>query len=117
MEAKRGPQRQLSLSEVLALNIMHFHLHVFDLKAFFRLAESSFKAYFPRMPNYENLIAYLRPLAEPAAIPDMRRESIRHYRTYTGYRLQYLHPQYRGRWNRARAGRGFRRRPAAGKGL
>jgi hypothetical protein len=56
MKSKRCPQRQLSLSEVLTLNIMRFHLHVFDLQSFWRLAESSFKAYFPHLPNYENFL-------------------------------------------------------------
>jgi len=53
---KRGPQRQLSLSEVLTLNILRFHFHIFDLKAFVQLAECAFKAYFPRLPNYENFL-------------------------------------------------------------
>jgi hypothetical protein len=52
--AKRGPQRQLSLSEVLTLNILRFYFHIFDLKAFVRLAECAYKTYFPRLPNYEN---------------------------------------------------------------
>ena len=55
-KAKRGPQRQLSLSEVLTLNILRFHIHIFDLKAFFRLLECSYKPYFPRLPNYENFL-------------------------------------------------------------
>ena len=54
--AKRGPQRRLSLSEVLTLNIVRFSYHVVDLKAFVRLAESSYKAYFPGLPNYENFL-------------------------------------------------------------
>ena len=49
---KRCPDRQLSLSEVLTLNIMRFDLHIFDLKAFTRLAHNAYKAYFPRLPNY-----------------------------------------------------------------
>ena len=44
---KRGPQRQLSLSEVLTPNILRFHYHIFDLKAFARLAGSTLKADFP----------------------------------------------------------------------
>jgi hypothetical protein len=52
--AKRGPQRQLSLSEVLTLNILRFYFHIFDLKAFARLANCAYKAYFPGLPNYEN---------------------------------------------------------------
>jgi hypothetical protein len=55
-KAKRGPQKQLSLSEVLTLNILRFHFHIFDLKAFVRLAECAYKIYFPRLPNYENFL-------------------------------------------------------------
>jgi hypothetical protein len=55
-KAKRGPQRQLSLSEVLTLNILRFHFHIFDLKAFVRLAECAYKPYFPGLPNYENFL-------------------------------------------------------------
>jgi hypothetical protein len=55
-KAKRGPQRQLSLSEVLTLNILRFYFHIFDLKAFVRLAKSAYKAYFPHLPNYENFL-------------------------------------------------------------
>jgi len=55
-KAKRGPQRQLSISEVLTLNIMRFYFHIFDLKAFASLAENTYKAYFPRLPNYENFL-------------------------------------------------------------
>jgi hypothetical protein len=53
-KAKRGPQRNLSLSEVLTLNILRFHLHISDLKAFHSLVEDSYKAYFPHITNYEN---------------------------------------------------------------
>ena len=51
-KAKRGPQRQLSLSGVLTL----FYFHIFDLKAFVSLAENTYKAYFRRLPNYENFL-------------------------------------------------------------
>ena len=53
---KRGPERHLSLSEVLTLNILRFHFHISDLKAFARLAECAYKVYFPRLPNYENFL-------------------------------------------------------------
>jgi len=53
---KRGPQRQLALSEVLTLNIMRFDFHIFDLKAFTRLAHNAYKPHFPRLPNYENIL-------------------------------------------------------------
>jgi hypothetical protein len=55
-KAKRGPQRRLSLSEVVTLNILRFLFHIGDLKAFVRLAESNFKTYFPQLPNYENVL-------------------------------------------------------------
>jgi len=55
-KAKRGPQRQLDISEVLTLNILRFYYHIFDLKAFVRLAGSSYKSYFPGLPNYENFL-------------------------------------------------------------
>lgn len=54
--AKRGPQRQLSLSEVLTLNILRFYYHVLDLKAFVRLAENCYKSFFAGLPNYENFL-------------------------------------------------------------
>jgi len=53
---KRGPKPQLNLSEVLTMNIMRFHFHIFDLKAFARLVQSAYKTYFPKMPNYENFM-------------------------------------------------------------
>jgi hypothetical protein len=52
--AKRGSQRNLSLGEVITLNILRFHLHVSDLKAFHSIVRDNYKAYFPRIPNYEN---------------------------------------------------------------
>jgi hypothetical protein len=55
-KGKRGPQRRLSLSEVITLNIMWFCFHIFDLKAFVGLARYSYKTYFPDIPNYENFL-------------------------------------------------------------
>jgi hypothetical protein len=55
-KAKRGPQRQLSLSEILTLNILRFYFHIFDLKAFVCLVANAYKTYFPRLPNYENFL-------------------------------------------------------------
>ena len=53
---KRGPKPKLTLSEVLTLNILRFHFHIFDLKAFVRLCEFAYKPYFPCLPNYENFL-------------------------------------------------------------
>jgi hypothetical protein len=55
-KGKRGPKRQLSLSEVLTLNILRYYFHIFDLKAFVRLAECAYKPFFPGLPNYENFL-------------------------------------------------------------
>jgi len=55
-KAKRGPQRQLSISEVLTLNVLRFYFHIFDLKAFVRLAACAYKSHFPGLPNYENFL-------------------------------------------------------------
>jgi hypothetical protein len=55
-EGRRGPKRQLSLQEVITLNIMRFHLKIIDLKAFHRLASLSYRHYFPKLPNYENFL-------------------------------------------------------------
>jgi hypothetical protein len=51
-----SPQRQPCLSEVLTLNVLRFSFHVFDLKAFVRLAGCPYKACFPGLPNYENFL-------------------------------------------------------------
>jgi hypothetical protein len=55
-EGRRGPQRRLSLAEVITLNIMRYYLRVVDLKTFHRLAKTSYRAYFPMLPNYENFL-------------------------------------------------------------
>ena len=53
--AKRGPQKSLSLSEVVILNVLYKESHVGDLKAFVKMARSMFGSYFPRMPSYANI--------------------------------------------------------------
>jgi hypothetical protein len=55
-KGKRGPERRLSLQEVITLNIMRFYVKVNDLKAFHRLALQSYRSYFPSLPNYENFM-------------------------------------------------------------
>jgi hypothetical protein len=55
-KGKRGPERRLSLQEVITLNIMRFYIKVNDLKAFHRLASQSYREYFPKLPNYENFL-------------------------------------------------------------
>jgi hypothetical protein len=55
-EGKRGPQRRLTLAELMTLNILRFHLRVHDLKTFHRLARNVYRDYFPGLPNYENFL-------------------------------------------------------------
>jgi transcriptional regulator with XRE-family HTH domain len=49
-EGKRGPKKQLSLAEVITLNILRFYLRVHDLKTFHRLLENAYREYFPALP-------------------------------------------------------------------
>ena len=55
-EGKRGPKKKLLLAEVMALNIMRFHLKITDLKAFHRLLQNNYRSHFPNLPNYENFL-------------------------------------------------------------
>lgn len=52
----RGPKRNLSLTDVISLNLIRFLLNVQDLKSFHRLASSSYRSFFPNLPNYENFL-------------------------------------------------------------
>lgn len=53
---KRGPKKQLSLSEVVTLNMMRFYMRIEDLKTFHKIAVNQYKNYFPNIPNYENFL-------------------------------------------------------------
>jgi hypothetical protein len=55
-QGKRGPKRQLSLAEVITLNVLRFYYRVYDLKTFHRLARNVYTAALPRLPNYENFL-------------------------------------------------------------
>jgi hypothetical protein len=55
-QGKRGPKRQLSLAEVITLNILRFYYRVYDLKTFHQLARNAYTAAFPGLPNYENFL-------------------------------------------------------------
>ncbi|MDR1100246.1 MAG: IS982 family transposase [Treponema sp.] len=55
-QGKRGPQKRLTLAEVMTLNLLRFYLRVHDLKTFHRLAWHSYRDYFPGLPNYENFL-------------------------------------------------------------
>jgi len=53
---KRGPKARLALTEVITLNILRFHLKVYDLKHFHLLAQNMYRSYFPCLPNYGNFL-------------------------------------------------------------
>jgi hypothetical protein len=53
---RRGPQRNLSLSEVVTLNVLRFFMRTLDLKTFTEEINSKYKDCFPRMTNYENFV-------------------------------------------------------------
>lgn len=51
---RRGPKRRLSITQVIALNIMRFLLHIKDLKAFHKTVKML--DLIPALPNYENFL-------------------------------------------------------------
>lgn len=51
---KRGPKRRLSITQVIALNLLRFTIHIKDLKAFHRIVKTM--DFIPCMPNYENFL-------------------------------------------------------------
>lgn len=51
---KRGPKRRLSITTVIALNILKYFIHVKDLKAFHRIIKAI--NLIPEIPNYENFL-------------------------------------------------------------
>jgi hypothetical protein len=55
-EGRRGPQKRLSLAELMSLNILRFFVRVQDLKTFHRLVWNVYRGYFPGLPNYENFL-------------------------------------------------------------
>ena len=55
-ENKRGPKKNLTLSEVVTLNLLRFSMRVQDLKTFHRIVGTHYRRYFPELPNYENFL-------------------------------------------------------------
>jgi len=53
---KKGRKKQLSISEVITLNIIRFLNHQLDLKSFYKTAYFYLKKDFPKLPNYENFL-------------------------------------------------------------
>ena len=53
---KRGKKKELSISEVVTLNVVKFIHHQMDLKSFYKNAFFYLKKDFPKLPNYENFL-------------------------------------------------------------
>ena len=53
---KRGPKRQLSLEQVVALNIYRFHFKMGDLKNYHKMIRELMRDKVPNLPNYENFM-------------------------------------------------------------
>lgn len=50
------PQRRLSITQVISLNLLRFTIHVKDLNVFHRIVKAM--DLIPDMPNYENFLIY-----------------------------------------------------------
>ena len=53
---KRGPKRNLSLEQIVALNIYRFHFKTGDLKNYHKMIKELMKDKVPNLPNYENFL-------------------------------------------------------------
>ena len=53
---KRGPKRQLSLEQIVALNIYRFHFKTGDLKNYHKMIRELMRDKVPNLPNYENFM-------------------------------------------------------------
>ena len=53
---KRGPKRQLSLEQIVALNIYRFHFKIGDLKNYHKMIKELMSNKVPNLPNYENFM-------------------------------------------------------------
>ncbi len=53
---KRGPQRKLSLEQIVALNIYRFHFKNGDLKNYHKMIKELMSDKVPNLPNYENFM-------------------------------------------------------------
>ena len=53
---KRGPKRQLSLEQIVALNIYRFHFKTGDLKNYHKMIKELMSDKVPNLSNYENFM-------------------------------------------------------------
>ena len=55
-KGKRGPKRQLSFEQIVALNIYRFHFKNVDLKNYHKMIKELMSDKVPNLPNYENFM-------------------------------------------------------------
>ena len=55
-KGKRGPKRQLSFEQIVALNIYRFHFKNGDLKNYHKMIKELMSDKVPNLPNYENFM-------------------------------------------------------------
>ncbi len=53
---KRGPQRKLSLEQIVMLNIYRFYFKMGDLKNYHKMIKELMSDKVPNLPNYENFM-------------------------------------------------------------
>ncbi len=53
---RRGPKKQLSLEQIVALNIYRFHFKTEDLKNYHKMINELMQDKVPNLPNYENFM-------------------------------------------------------------
>lgn len=53
---RRGPKRQLSLEQIVALNIYCFHFKTGDLKNYHKMIKELMQDKVPNLPYYENFM-------------------------------------------------------------
>ena len=89
-KGKRGPKRQLSFEQIVALNIYRFHFKNGDLKNYHKMIKELMSDKVPNLPNYENfmkatnkstvfILAFMNFLMEM----NRKKESEIHYMDFT----------------------------------
>ena len=56
LNGKLGPKRQLSLEQIVTLNIYRFHFKKGDLKNYHKMIKELMSDKVPNLPNYENFM-------------------------------------------------------------
>ena len=65
---KRGPEAQLSLSEVMTLLVGFQTLRFRNFKAFYKFAQEHWKGYFPHLVSYQRMIELIKIALGPLTL-------------------------------------------------